>query len=404
VGSYGAVALTAVLGLVLGAAVALLALRRADERPPGRARDHQGREDGRASVTGELPPGVAEVLAALRHSAAVVDGAGRVVRASPAAYASGVVRGQALGSEALLELVARVRDDGHARDAEVQVPRGALTAQHVQAQVRAAPLARGTLVLVLVDDRTESLRVEAVRRDFVANVSHELKTPVGALRLLAEAVTGASDDPEAVRRFAGRMQHEAERLSVLVQDIIDLSRLQGQDALDAPEVVDLDHVVVDAVDRCRLLAGAKGIRIVHGGDEGVQVLGDEGLLVTALRNLVDNAVSYSPQHTQVSVGVRRTGDVVEVSVADQGIGIPERDLERIFERFYRVDPARSRMTGGTGLGLSIVKHVVANHGGELSVWSVEGAGSTFTLRLPVGAAHALPDPLPDPLPVQEAAP
>jgi two-component system sensor histidine kinase SenX3 len=249
---------------------------------------------------------------------------------------------------------------------------------------RVAPLGTDH-VLILVDDRTEARRVEEVRRDFVANVSHELKTPIGALHLLAEAVHDAADDPDAVRHFAERMERESRRLTSLVQEIIDLSRLQVADALHSPEPVGLDEVVSEAVDRCRLVAQAKHIDVVIGGDAGAIVYGDHSLLVTAVRNLVDNAIAYSPEHTRVGIGVRRDQGVAEVAVRDQGIGISLADQSRIFERFYRVDPARSRATGGTGLGLSIVKHVVANHGGEVTVWSMPGQGSTFTLRLPDSA-------------------
>jgi two-component system sensor histidine kinase SenX3 len=233
-----------------------------------------------------------------------------------------------------------------------------------------------------VDDRTEARRVEEIRRDFTANVSHELKTPIGALHLLAEAVQDAADEPEAVRHFAARMLQESQRLSTLVQEIIDLSRLQVADALHPPVPVGVDEVVADAVDRCRLVAQAKGIDVIIGGDTGSTVYGDHNLLVTAVRNLVDNAISYSGDGTRVGVGVRRESELVEISVTDQGIGIVAEDQKRVFERFYRVDPARSRATGGTGLGLSIVKHVAANHGGEVTVWSMPGQGSTFTLRLP----------------------
>ena len=246
-------------------------------------------------------------------------------------------------------------------------------------QVRVAPL--GSLhVLVLVEDRTEARRVEEVRRDFVVNVSHELKTPVGAISLLAETVEAAADDPEAVRRFAGRMQREADRLAALVQEIIDLSRLQTSSALAEPELVDVDQVVAEAVDRARLAADGKRIALDVAPATGVKVYGDHALLVTALRNLVDNAVRYSDEGTRVGIGLSRKDDLVEIAVADQGIGIPEAEQDRVFERFYRVDPARSRTTGGTGLGLSIVKHVAANHGGEVTVWSQPHSGSTFTLR------------------------
>jgi two-component system sensor histidine kinase SenX3 len=217
----------------------------------------------------------------------------------------------------------------------------------------------------------------------VANISHELKTPVGALALLAETMEEAADDPEAVRRFAGRMRQEASRLTYLVQDLITLSRIQAAEPVPDPHPVELGAVVAEALDRCRMKASARGIELAVSCDEGLSVLGDEDLLVTALRNLLENAVAYSPEKTRVVVSATHDGvDAAQISVADQGIGIPERELERIFERFYRVDPARSRATGGTGLGLAIVKHVVAAHSGKVTVWSKEGVGSTFTLRIP----------------------
>ena len=243
-------------------------------------------------------------------------------------------------------------------------------------------------MLVLAEDQTESRRIEEVRRDFVANVSHELKTPVGALALLAETIEDAADDAEAVRRFAGRMRQEAARLTFLVQDLITLNRIQAAEPIPDPRPVEIDAVVAEALDRCRMKANARGITLTSAGLRGLSVLGAEDLLVTALRNLLENAVVYSPERTNVVVSVKRPGDGgVELSVADQGIGIPERDLERVFERFYRVDPARSRATGGTGLGLAIVKHVMAAHDGRVNVHSVEGRGSTFTLWIPLRSGH-----------------
>jgi two-component system, OmpR family, sensor histidine kinase SenX3 len=345
----------------------------------------------------ELPPGVIEVLGVLRSAAVVLDVADGVVKASPAAYAFGLVRGHDLVHPELRELAAEARRFGLVRERELELPRGPLGRAHIVVHARVAPL--GTeYILLLVDDRTEARRVEEVRRDFVANVSHELKTPIGALQLLAEAVHDAADDPDAVRHFARQMERESVRLSALVQEIIDLSRLQVADALHPPEPVDMDDVIGEAVDRCRLAAQAKHIDVAVGGDTGGIVYGDHNLLVTAVRNLVDNAIAYSPERTRVGVGVRRAEGLVEVAVSDQGIGIAPADQQRIFERFYRVDQARSRSTGGTGLGLSIVKHVAANHGGEVTLWSVEGQGSTFTLRLPDSAqAHAAVEPpaLPD---------
>jgi len=335
----------------------------------------------------ELPPGVIEVLGVLRSAAVVLDVADGVVKASPAAYAFGLVRGHDLVHSELRDLAAEARRFGLVRERELELPRGPLGRAHIVVHARVAPLG-AEHILLLVDDRTEARRVEEVRRDFVANVSHELKTPIGALQLLAEAVHDAADDPDAVRHFARQMEREAVRLSALVQEIIDLSRLQVADALHPPEPVDLDDVVVEAVDRCRLAAQAKNIDVAVAGDPGGVVYGDHNLLVTAVRNLVDNAIAYSPDRTRIGVTTRRVSGLVEVAVSDQGIGIGTADQQRIFERFYRVDQARSRATGGTGLGLSIVKHVAANHGGEVTLWSVEGQGSTFTLRLPDSAQHA----------------
>ncbi|MDQ6715572.1 MAG: ATP-binding protein, partial [Actinomycetota bacterium] len=247
---------------------------------------------------------------------------------------------------------------------------------------RVAPLG-SSHVLLLVEDRSQERRLEQIRRDFVANVSHELKTPVGGLALLAEAVLDAHDDPEAVARFARRMQGETTRLTRLVQEIVDLSRLQVAASLTDPRQVDLAQAAREALDRSRLAAEEKDIDLALATSGVCAVWGDHELLVTAIRNLVGNAVAYSEQHTKVAVRVRELdGDLVEVTVTDQGQGIPAPEQQRIFERFYRVDSARSRATGGTGLGLSIVKHVAANHGGEVTVWSEPGRGSTFTMRLP----------------------
>ncbi|MEV4253400.1 ATP-binding protein [Spirillospora sp. NPDC049652] len=342
-----------------------------------------------------LPPGIASVLSVLRSSAVVVDGEDRVLRASSAARAFGLVSDDRLVVDELLAMARLVRRDGEIRETEIQVgpSRSRSRAEGRWFAVRVAPLGSHGLVLVLAEDLTEMRRVEAIRRDFVANVSHELKTPVGALSLLAETVDAAADDPEAVRRFAGRMQHESVRLTNLVQDLMTLSRVQGEEPLDDLHPVELDTVIDESLDRSQIRAASKEIELIAGGRHGLRVRGDEELLVTALRNLIDNAVAYSPEKTRVVVATRQTDDqYVEVTVTDQGIGIPDGDLERIFERFYRVDPARSRQTGGTGLGLAIVKHVTGKHGGEVTVWSKEGSGSTFTLRLPLLNPSPLPAP------------
>lgn len=339
------------------------------------------RQQHRVPVAEEpvVPPGVATVLSVLRSSGVVVDESDTVLKASAPAYSLGLVRGVALTSDELAELVRQVRRDGQIRETELTITRTGIPARSVSARV--APLG-SRLVLVLVEDRTRERRVEAVRRDFVANVSHELKTPVGAIRLLSEAVADAADDPEAVKRFSARMLLESERLGRLVQQIIELSRLQGDDPLEAPQPVEVDRVIELAVDTSAIDADAKRIAVVSSGTRGLRVLGNADQVAAAVSNLVANAVSYSEPDSTVLVTTKAAGDMVEVSVVDQGIGIPNEEIERIFERFYRVDPARHRSTGGTGLGLSIVKHVAATHGGEVRVWSVEGQGSTFTLTLP----------------------
>lgn len=238
--------------------------------------------------------------------------------------------------------------------------------------------------LVLINDLSEERRLNEVRRDFVANVSHELKTPVGALSLLAEAITAAGNDEEQIKKFTSRMQLEVKRLTELITDLVELSEVQGDKLMRKFEPVNLVNVINEAVDVNKLFANEKNMNINVGqSTSSVFVLGDNRQLVTALSNLISNAIRYSPTHTNVGVGLRVEDHDALISVTDQGAGISEENQVRIFERFYRVDPARSRETGGTGLGLAIVKYICANHGGECTVWSREGQGSTFTLRLPI---------------------
>ncbi len=330
--------------------------------------------------TGALPPGVATVLSVLRSSALVVDGGEQVLKASAPAIAMGLVREGRIAVPELEDLVRQVRRDGQIRETELVVQRSAGTPpRHVT--TRLAPLG-SQLVLALVEDRTRERRVESIRRDFVANVSHELKTPVGAIRLLSDAVLDASDDPEAVQRFAARMHAESERLSRLVQQIIELSRLQGDDPLDEPVAGEVDVVLKRVLEASRTDAEAKHISLVQSSEPDLVILGNREQVEVAVSNLVTNAVAYSPDGSTVTVSAKADDATVQIGVSDQGIGIPASEVDRIFERFYRVDPARHRSTGGTGLGLSIVKHVAASHGGDVRVWSVEGQGSTFTLALP----------------------
>jgi two-component system sensor histidine kinase SenX3 len=293
-----------------------------------------------------------------------------------------MIRDGRLISTPLLNLVRAVRRSNVYQEATVELPRGPIGQGTHDLLVRVSPIGDQGLIVALIFDDSEFRRLDAIRRDFVANISHELKTPIGALSILSEAVLGASDDKEAVEKFAGRMQIEARRLTDLVQEIINLSRLQDGDPLKNAQPNSIMDLINQAVDESRLTAEKRKISLVFLPLKDYLVLGDRGQLEMAVSNLIENAINYSPDGTQVAISLKCENKLVEISVSDQGIGIPEKEIERIFERFYRVDPARSRATGGTGLGLSIVKHVATNHGGDISVWSNEGSGSTFTIRLP----------------------
>ncbi|MHA7985694.1 sensor histidine kinase [Rathayibacter sp. CAU 1779] len=381
------VLLSLALGLVVGAGFVWLLYSAA-------SRSHRATE----IVSPTVPDGVDQVLEALPTAGIVVDPSNNVVRASAGAYGLGLVWNAALSQPRLVEMVDAVRRTGDPVEEDLELARSALGDATVQLTVRVARLG-SRYILVLADDRTEAVRLEQVRRDFVANISHELKTPIGAISVLAEALESAPDDPEQVRHFASRLTNEAGRLARLTQDIIDLSRLQAADIVPHAERVSIDHVVTSAVDQNRVLAESRGIELATGRHSHAVVFGDESLLTTAVHNLISNAVRYSPDRTRVGIGTRLHDGIVEITVTDQGPGIPVEDLDRVFERFYRVDQARSRSTGGTGLGLSIVKHAVQNHGGEVRVWSKQGSGSTFTIRLPE-AEHIAPEPLKPGLPKQ----
>jgi two-component system sensor histidine kinase SenX3 len=368
------------IGVVLGA-ITVLAWRVSE------------RDQGRAPQPPEplVPPGAAAVLSVLRSSALVVGPDDQVLKATAPAHMMGVVDGTRVDVPELMTLIQDVRRDGQIREQELDLrPR---RGQRRQVAARVAPLG-SRLVLVLVDDRTRERRVDAIRRDFVANVSHELKTPVGALNLLAEAVAEASDDPEAVQRFSARMRTESERLTRLVQQIIELSRLQGDDPLERLDPISVEMLADRAIDRVRVDAADKDVSVEFVGDRGLKVMGNAEQLIVALGNLVENAVAYSDTGARVAVSARPDGTNVDIVVADHGVGIPADEIDRIFERFYRVDPARARATGGTGLGLSIVKHVAATHGGSVRVWSVEGEGSTFTIMLPAYNTEQLSEEAP----------
>ncbi|HVE97461.1 MAG TPA: ATP-binding protein [Pseudonocardiaceae bacterium] len=325
---------------------------------------------------------VQRVVLSSHNGVVLLNRFGDVVLANAAAVELGLVRGPrpderaGKAAEQVRATGAVVQVDLSPLDRGVRSGRGPTA---VLGEVR--PLGDGFTVID-ASDESDAVRLEATRRDFVANVSHELKTPVGAMALLAEAVLDATDDPHEVRRFGTKIINEATRLGALVTELIALSRLQGAERLPELATVEVDEVVREALDRCRLVAESADIRITVDPPSGLLLDGDATLLVTALSNLVDNAVSYSPPGSPVSVSRRLADGFVEIAVTDRGLGIAPEHQERVFERFFRIDQARSRATGGTGLGLAIVKHVAANHGGDVQLWSKPGTGSTFTLRVP----------------------
>ncbi|MCV7209655.1 sensor histidine kinase [Mycolicibacterium canariasense] len=314
----------------------------------------------------------------------VVDAFRDVVYMNDQAAELGLVRDRLLDERAW-QAVQRCLSSGEDVDIDLSPRKRAVTGRSglsVRGHVRLLTEEDRRFAVVFVGDQSEQARMEATRRDFVANVSHELKTPVGAMGVLAEALLASADDPETVRRFADKMLVESHRLASMVGELIELSRLQGAEPLPDLEVVDVDTVVSEALSRHKVSADNADISITTDAPTGYRVLGDQGLLVTAIANLVSNAIAYSPNGSSVSISRRRRGNDIEIAVTDRGIGIARADQERVFERFFRVDKARSRATGGTGLGLAIVKHVAANHNGTIRLWSQPGTGSTFTLSIP----------------------
>lgn len=354
------------IGALLGgglAALVLLALR--------------ARDRARVEASLELPDGTRSVLQGMDEVAVVIDASLLIAAASAPAELFGMHEGSTLPGDELRTLVRTARRADRPESATLRLRRGV----ELRLVTARASIITPRLALIVIRDITEHERVEEMRRDFVSNTSHELKTPVGAITLLAEAIDSAAEDPEQVRRFAARLSAEASRLGQLTSRIMNLSRLQSADDLTELRDVSVDEVVAAAIESQSIAAGAAGISIVRGGVRGAYVRGDVQVLTEAIGNLVANAVAYSPPGAQVGVGVKADESVVEIAVTDRGIGIPESEQQRVFERFYRADQARSRRTGGTGLGLSIVKHAVQRHGGEVELWSRPGRGSTFTVRL-----------------------
>jgi two-component system sensor histidine kinase SenX3 len=331
----------------------------------------------------EISPLLFEVISQLDQDGLLVAPGEVITYATEGIEKLNLLKDGRIISPELIALIRVVRRTQQTRTGKIEIPRGPIGEGLRDLTVKAIHLQEHENILVLLSDESEADRVHEVRRDFVANISHELKTPIGALSLLSEAVLSAKDEPASVEKFAGRMQIEAKRLTDLVQEIINLSRLQDSDPLEVATENHVADLISEAVDLCKTTSEAKGIHITTNLGAQAVVLGDSEQLIMAIHNLLENAINYSPENTKVSISTEVVDQIVEITVTDQGIGIPEGELERIFERFYRVDPARSRETGGTGLGLSIVKHVASKHGGEVKVWSSQNIGSSFALRLPI---------------------
>ncbi|KZM70849.1 sensor histidine kinase [Nocardia terpenica] len=366
--------LLAVLAAVVGLAVGGLLI------PYVNARQAQRREADSGLTMSQV---LDLIVLASQSGIAVVDEYRDVVLVNPRAEELALVRNRLL-EERAWAAVEKVLASGESVDFDLTAKNPVPGRSRIAVRGVARPLSReeSNFVVLFADDDSEQARMEATRRDFVANVSHELKTPVGAMSLLAEALLESADDPDSVRHFGERLLIESRRMGKMVTELIALSRLQGAEKLPQLEAVEVDTVVDAAIERSRTAAEAAGITVSTDADSGLEILGDETLLVTALSNLVENAINYSPKGSHVSVSRSLRGGHVNIAVTDRGIGIAKEDQERVFERFFRADKARSRATGGTGLGLAIVKHVAANHNGEITLWSKLGTGSTFTLRIP----------------------
>ena len=331
-----------------------------------------------------FPDLVADVLELMGSVGIVVDGSNKVVGTNSWAESFGLVARGLLVHAETVDLVKRARSGSEIESFE-GVLRVGLAQEKVSVAAK-AKLVEGDYVVLILEDRTSDIRLDKTRRDFIENISHELKTPIGAIALLSEAIQEAGDDQAAVAKFAASLNKESSRLTLLVQDIIKLSRLQSEEVLASAEIINLNDVTAEAIDRNEQLAASRKIRLVSEQVPKLEVFGNKEMLITAVKNLVENAISYSDPGTSVGIGCSAKESIAEITVTDSGAGISPENQQRIFERFYRADPSRSRDTGGTGLGLSIVKHVAKIHRGEIKLFSQIGVGSTFTLRIPLATA------------------
>jgi two-component system sensor histidine kinase SenX3 len=331
-----------------------------------------------------FPDLVAEVLELMGSVGIVLDGSNRVVGTNSWAESFGLVARGLLVHAEIADLAKRARL-GSSIESFEGVLRVGLAQERVSVAAK-AKLVEGDYVVLVLEDRTSDIRMDKTRRDFIENISHELKTPIGAIALLSEAIQEAGDDRAAVAKFASSLNKESSRLTFLVQDIIKLSRLQSEEVLASAEIVDLHDVMAEAIDRNEQLAASRKIRLNSEQAPKLEVFGNKEMLITAVKNLIENAITYSEPGTSVGIGCSAKESIAEITVTDSGAGISPENQQRIFERFYRADPSRSRETGGTGLGLSIVKHVAKIHRGEIKLFSQVGVGSTFTLRVPLATA------------------
>ncbi|MDG4663491.1 ATP-binding protein [Mycobacterium sp. 236(2023)] len=375
-------AVVALLALSIGAAIGVRVAPRLLERQQRRSAEQSGITVSRMleHIVSQSPVGIV-----------VVDTFRDVVYINERAQELGLVRERLLDDRAwaAAERTLATGESGGFDLSPRKPTRSGRSGLSVRGRVSLLTEEDRRFAVVYVDDQSEHARMEATRRDFVANVSHELKTPVGAVGVLAEAVLASADDPETVKHFAEKMVTESNRLANMVGELIELSRLQGGERLPDLGEVDVDTVVSEALSRHKVAADNADIAITTDAPTGYRVMGDQTLLVTAIANLVSNAIAYSPNGSAVSISRRRRGENIEIAVTDRGIGIAPADQERVFERFFRVDKARSRATGGTGLGLAIVKHVAANHNGSIRLWSQPGTGSTFTMSIPAAIPQHL---------------
>ena len=363
--------LTVLVSFVAGALIAWALLR-------------EVRRDKRESDSNAQPSDSAsDLLDVLASAGILLNGSNTVVRSTKNAQALGLIQSRLLAHDSLVDLVNAARVADGPCEAEFELSTG-LQSETVWVSARAVHLDEGN-VLLTVEDETEAKRLEETRRDFVANISHELKTPIGAISLLSEALVDAADDPKMVQKFSKDLIKDSKRLPTLAPENIQLSRLQSTDVIKNAQVLELREVIQEAIERNSVLAERRNIRISADAPAGIHVLGDQEMLTMAVKNLIENAITYSDEGKQVGVGLRKKHGVAAIAVTDNGIGMTPEQQERVFERFYRADASRSRQTGGTGLGLSIVKHVAASHLGDVQVFSKPGFGSTFTLRLPVAS-------------------